>query len=124
MNELFSMKALVSISAYTVVSINTSTGEVTNVWTSTSQILGIAQDNASTNDSVPIALPGSVAKGICLASIPAGSLVAPETATGFLVAFTSTVTSTVLNKVVGVALTSGSSNSTIDVLIHPSLYIY
>lgn len=112
-----------SIAAYTIVSIDTTTGYVTNLWTSTSQILGIAQDNASTNDSVPVALDG-IAKLICNASIAAGSLVAPVTATGFGVAFASTVTSTALNKTVGLALQSGSTNGTIDVLVNPNNYIY
>lgn len=122
--EFYSFKAAVSIPAYTIVRIDTTTGEITPVWTSTAQVLGVAQDAASTNDSVPVALDGQVAKVICNASIAAGSLIAPVTATGYAVTFASTVTTTALNKIVGKALTSGSSNSTIDIIINPNYVIY
>lgn len=109
-----------STPAFTIVAIQaTSTSQVTNVWTSTLNIVGVTLDNASTGDSIPVAI-GGTAKVICNASIAAGSLVAPLTATGFGVALAATFTSTALYKHVGVALNNGSTNSVIEVLINPN----
>lgn len=109
-----------SVPAFTIVAIQaTSTSQVTNVWTSTLNIVGVALDNASAGDSVPVAI-GGTARVICNVSISAGDLVAPVTSTGFGVGLAATFTSTALFKHLGVALDNGSTNSVIEVLINPN----
>lgn len=113
-----SFVANLSIPAYTIVSrAATSAAEVTPVWTATSMIVGVAQQNASTGDSIPIVI-GGTAKVICNTSISAGALVGPATGTGFGVAVAATFTSTALFKHVGLANQGGSTNSVIEVIIN------
>lgn len=111
-----SFVAAVSIPAHTIVALSAA-NTVTPVWTATSMIVGVADDNASTNGAVPVVIAGS-AKVICNASISAGSIVGPVTGTGFGVALGATFTSTALFKHVGIALDAGSTNSVIEVLIN------
>ena len=83
-----SMIANESIPAYTVVAINASATadghrcELAD--TSTSVIIGIAQDDYSTNDSADI-IVGGISRAKCSASVSAGSVLAFATATGEVV---------------------------------------
>lgn len=114
-----------SVAAFTVVSraATTSTMSVRPWDTTTSFILGVAVNNASTGDSVNVVI-GGTARVSCAASVSVGALVGPNTATanlnqgiGSIVERTGSFTSTILYKNLGIALESGSTNSVIEVLI-------
>jgi len=106
-----------SVTAYTIVSrAATSTMAVLPWNTTTSLVLGIARDNASTGDALEVVI-GGTAKVICSASVSAGSLVGPTTATaGYAAAITGFFTTSAY-KYIGIALEAGSTNSVIEVAL-------
>jgi len=116
-----------SITAYTVVTrAATSTYSVAPWNTATAMVIGVAQNNGSTGDAIEVAIAGT-SKVYCAASVSAGSIVGPNTATanltggiGSIVERVGSFTSTIAYKQIGVALEAGSTNSIIEVLIHVS----
>jgi len=91
---------------------------VTRHLTSTSNIIGVVlKDADSADNNVSVVSLGSV-KCLCSASISAGAIVGPATASGQIVARpnSSTVTTASL-KTLGVALEAGSANQYIEVLL-------
>lgn len=116
-----SYRATQSIGVHLVAAIaaTTTSFEVELADTSTSQPVGITQDVSSTNSSVNITSFGR-SKAVAGASVSAGSILGWQTATGKVVAITNN-TSTSLIPSIGKALQSGSSDSTIDILVLPGL---
>lgn len=112
-----------SVAAYTVVTRSATTTMAVNTWnTLSANILGVAADNVSTNNSLPVIISGS-AKCICSASVSAGSIVGPVTTAsfiGYIAERTQPFTVTSAYKILGVALEAGSTNSVIEVLLQPS----
>lgn len=120
-----SFMASASVPAYGVVAVAAPSGgqQRCQVWatTTTHHIIGVAQDNASTDGVVPVATRhGDICKVICNASVSAGAIVGPtNTLTGAIVEralLTSASTMTIFPRL-GIALQSGSTNSVIDVLL-------
>lgn len=90
------------------------------LWTTnTMHILGVSQENASTNGSVPVATNlGDIVRCICDLSVSVGALVGPGTATGGIVERALAATAAVWAVPrLGIALESGSTNSVINVLL-------
>ena len=117
-----SFRAGASVPAYTVVEVLT-TGTVIN-WTATTaagvagNIVGVSMDTADTNESLAVVI-GGTARVVCNASISAGSIVGPVSATaGFIqaLAMPTTVTA-VWPNTLGIALQNGSTNAAIEVLL-------
>ena len=117
-----SFRANASVPAYTVVEVLT-TGTVIN-WTATTaagvagNIVGVSMDTADTNESLAVVI-GGTARVVCNASISAGSIVGPVSATaGFIqaLAMPTTVTA-VWPNTLGIALQNGSTNAAIEVLL-------
>ena len=117
-----SFRANASVPAYTVVEVLT-TGTVIN-WTATTaagvagNIVGVSMDTADTNESLAVVI-GGTARVVCNASISAGSIVGPVSATaGFIqaLAMPTTVTA-VWPNTLGIALQNGSTNAVIEVLL-------
>lgn len=117
-----SFMANASLPAYSVVELLTDSTVIN--WTATTaagvagMIVGVTRDVASTNGAVPVVI-GGTARAVCNASISAGSIVGPVTATaGFIqaVAMPTTVTG-VWPNTLGIALENGSTNAVIEVLL-------
>lgn len=86
--------------------------------TSTSHILGVIEDDQTNSDAaVPIIIAGT-ARVTAGASVSVGSIVGPQTATAKAVerAVPTTVTSQ-MHKTIGIALQSGSTDSSIEVIL-------
>lgn len=118
---LVSLKSAATLSAYRVVRVSAA-NTVNYHDTTTSLIFGVTTQAAvQTNGAVSICIGGSAKVG-CAASVSAGSLVTAQSATasglimevGASEALTST---TVIPKVLGIALQSGSTNSVIEVAL-------
>jgi len=116
-----------SIGAYVVVSrAATSTMSVLPWNTTTSFVLGVSLNAASTGEAVNVVI-GGTAKVACAASVSVGAIVGPNTVTsnlnagpGCIVERAASFTSTALYKNIGIALEAGSTNSVIEVLIQPN----
>lgn len=118
---LVSLKANATMSAYRIVKL-TAANTVGLHDTSTSLIFGVTVDDSQggTNSAVKVAIDGT-AKVACAASVSVGAIVTAQTTTGLLVeasghTFTNTTTS-LIPKVLGIAMASGSTNSVIEVLL-------
>lgn len=110
--------ATASIPAYVCVSMVT-TGSVA-VWdTLSSNIIGVSKDNASTGQSIDIVIAGT-AKVLCAASVSAGSIVGPATASTAGYVVERAVTASTTTKYLGVAYEPGDTNSVIEVLLQIS----
>lgn len=109
-----------TIPAYRIVGV--SGDDTVSLWaTATTQMVGIAQEQADSLASVFVAIYGS-AKGEAGASVSAGSVLSGLTATGQVIASTAlqdTVT-TDIPFMIGLALQSGSTNAAIEVLVRPT----
>lgn len=122
MSEPQSFFASGSVGAYRVVSPATSVGGQRRVqlWTTnTMHVIGVAQDNASDTNGVPVStVHGSIVQCICDFSVSVGALVGPATTTGGLMERALAVTAASWNHPrIGIALESGSTNSVINVLL-------
>src|SRR3972149_3564123 len=82
--------------------------------TSTSHIIGIVEDDQFNSDGAVSIVIAGTARAICALSVSVGAIVGPQTATAKIVerAIPLTVTSD-MGKSVGIALQSGSTNSSI-----------
>ncbi len=90
-----------------------------SLWlTSTSHILGVVDDTQINSDgAVPIVI-GGTARVTCGASVSVGAIVGPASAAANVIerAVPNTVTSQ-MHKTLGIALQSGSTNASIEVLL-------
>lgn len=113
-------RAAGTVSAYRVLAIDTALSSgfvrVSQFATETMHILGVGQDSATT-DQACLVVCGGFAKGAAGASVSAGAILTPVTATGFLIeaglggTFATTAFSTVgsvIPKQIGIALQTGS----------------
>jgi hypothetical protein len=89
--------------------------------TSTSNILGVIQDNVSTDGAAVVASVGRV-RASCILSVSAGGLVTPDTATGQIKEH-GLVAASIAVQVIGIALQNGSTNSVIDIMMIPNLIV-
>jgi hypothetical protein len=120
---LASFVAGASIPAYTVVELSADNRTVAN-WTATTaagvagMIIGVTKDVASAGQGIGVVI-GGTARVLCNASISAGAIVGPVSATaGLIQAVTLPTTVTgVWPNTLGIALESGSTNAVIDVLL-------
>jgi hypothetical protein len=116
-------QAIASVSAFRVVAPATAAvgHRRCQLWTTnTMHIIGVSQENASTNGSVPVATHlGDIVRVVCDLSVSVGALVGPGTATGGIVERALAVTAAVWAVPrLGIALESGSTNSVINVLLN------
>lgn len=111
--DIITLKAVASISAYSIVSVNTS-GLALMTDTLTTNQIGVSQDLATTNGAVGIAINGT-SKVICGASVTAADRVGGQTAGAGKAVTVDTTTSASI----GQALESGSTNSVIEIVIQP-----
>ena len=116
--------ASATIPAYVIVKPGTAAGTVALHDTNTAQIIGITQQQSQggANSSVLVALMGC-AKVQAGASVSAGAVLIPQTATGYAIedatgGFINTTTALV-NFSLGLALSAGDTNSVIEVLLRP-----
>jgi hypothetical protein len=112
-----------SVGAYRVVSPATAAlgQRRCQLWTTnTMHIIGVSQENASTNGSVPVSTrTGDIIRCICDLSVSVGALVGPGTTTGGIVERALAATAAVWAVPrLGIALESGSTNSVINVLLN------
>lgn len=118
-----SLRAAATLSAYRVISPDTalSEGFVRGLQfpTLTSKLLGIAQASATTDQAFPVASFG-YGKAAAGASVSAGAILIPVTATGYVIEGTDdyATTTTAVPRHVGLALQSGSlTDAAIEVFI-------
>ena len=121
--ETESFYASGSVGAYRVVTpAAASAGQrLVQLWTTnTMHIIGVAQDNASNTNGVPVATRlGDIVSCVCDLSVSVGAIVGPATATGGIVERALAATAAVWNvPTLGIALESGSTNSVINVLLN------
>ncbi len=93
-----------------------------SLWlTSTSHILGIVEDDQTVSDGAAAIVIGGTAKCTTALSVSVASIVGPQTASAKVIerANPDTVT-TQLHKTVGIALESGSSDASIEILLQIS----
>jgi len=118
-----SFRANESIGAFLVVAMNlSSTAQEFRVEladTSTSLIVGVIQDDVSTDGSAEVVTFG-MARAQCGASVSIG-LLAWQTATGKVVNFA--IAGTTTGRLIGTALQAGSTDSVIKILVNPQLGI-
>lgn len=115
----FSYDAGESITAYRVVALNTA-GSAVVMWdTSSTQLLGVSADFADSGGACQIII-GGTAKLQCVLSVSAGAIVGPSTDSNGQIVERSNNTTTSYAKNIGIALTAGSTNSVIEVLLMPS----
>lgn len=109
-----------TIPAYTIVAPTSTDNTVEIHDTASSLILGVAADDSSggAGSSVKVVV-GGTAKIICGASVSAGEIVTPQTATGYAIAGISDfgTATTLVPRTVGIALQAGSTNSVIEVAL-------
>jgi len=107
-----------NVTAYKIVAV--SAENTVALWdTVTSAILGVSSmDAAAANSAVGVVINGTV-RVQCGASVGAGSVVCPQTATGKCIEATNTLntTTTVIPRTLGIALENGSTNSVIEVAL-------
>lgn len=105
-----------AIPAYSLVKFGSNDGEVVAAAAATDKIIGVSTEIAAASgercdvqvdDIAYVLLGGSVTRGDLLTSDSAGAAVAAAPATG------------VNNRIIGIALTSGSSGDVINMLITP-----
>lgn len=116
-----SFKANATISAYRILKLSAA-NTVALHDTSTALILGVSDDDSSggANSAIKVVIDGT-AKIQCGASVSVGALCTAQTATGLLIESANTFTTTAASlvpKTIGIALASGSTNSTIEVLLN------
>ena len=112
--DVITLKATASISAYSIVQVDTTAQKCSMPTTITSNVVGISQDLAVTNGAVAICINGT-SKVVAGASVTAGDPVGAQTAgTGKAVTVSTTTTAGI-----GIALQSGSTNSVIEVIVQP-----
>lgn len=107
-----------SVSAYQILTVS-GANQVDTWQTNSALILGVAENNASvTNDAISVVING-VAKVRCGASVSAGGILTGQTETGKCVAATITdnTTTSVVPKILGIALEAGSTNAVIAVAL-------
>jgi hypothetical protein len=120
-NQGPSFKANESISAFVAVAVNASSTandlRVELADTSTCIVIGIIQDNVSTDGSAEVVTLGR-ARALLATTTAAGDLMTWQTATGQLMPVAST--STITARLVATALCAGTAGSIIPVLVNPS----
>lgn len=112
-----SFKAGASISANRVVGVSAA-NTVTQWATGTSNIAGVSLDFADSDAACPIVLDGT-ARVVCFASVSVGAIVGPATdgAGKIQERANPTTVTTAEVKTLGIALESGSTDGTIEVLL-------
>ena len=116
-----SFRAAESIGANLVVAVNaTGENQCQLADTSTSMPLGVIQDAVSTNGAANVVIFG-VTRAQAGASVSSGAQLTWQTATGKVIEVTNNTT-TAIDRVIGIAIQSGSTNSTIKILVNPSYF--
>lgn len=117
-----SFRANESIGAFLVVALNPSTTaeefRIELADTSTSAIIGVIQDNVSTDGSAEVVTFG-MARAQCGASVSIG-LISWQTATGKIINIALSGT-TITTRLIGTALQPGSTDSVIKIIVNPQL---
>lgn len=112
-----SMEAADSIPAHRVVVLNADRN-CALYQTSTSRAIGVSERLVDSGAACSIIVSGT-AKAQCLASIAAGALVAAATAGSGKIQAVTVNTVTTFAPIIGIALESGSSDASIEILVQP-----
>lgn len=119
-NQVLSLRAGDTLTAYKVVGIAGAANTVNLVITSTSAILGVTADGADSGSAIPVIVSGTTKVEVG-ANVTLGNVVAPLTdgaGTITPIGTHNTSTSEVM-PALGVALESGSVGSVIEVMLQP-----
>lgn len=112
--DIITLKATASVSAKSIVKLDTTGNYCSMPDTITTNLLGISLDSADTNGAVAVIINGT-AKVVCGASVAAADPVGAQTGgTGKAVTVATSTTARI-----GQAIEAGSTNSVIEIVIQP-----